>query len=163
MPSTHDQHGRRGQATPPPPTGGCRGCGAALPGAGELCRACGQASLRGRPSKLVRDRVPELMGPRWAGHAAGPVEYLVALAAKLTEEVGEYLAGRDPGELADVLEVALAVPAAVDQLAAGHGLPPGTVEAWRHAKAARRGGLTGRLIWHGEPDPAPPGPAAGVG
>jgi predicted house-cleaning noncanonical NTP pyrophosphatase (MazG superfamily) len=109
-------------------------------------------------AKLVRDRIPELLGPGWRGHVAGPVEYLAALAAKLAEEDGEYLAAEDPGELTDVLRVADAVPAAVAVLALQHGLDPATVQAWQQAKAARRGRFTRRLLWHGEPVDPPAAP-----
>jgi predicted house-cleaning noncanonical NTP pyrophosphatase (MazG superfamily) len=91
---------------------------------------------------------------------ASPVEYLAALAAKLAEEVGEYLAAEDPGELADVLEVAAAVPAAVAALAIHHGLDPATIQAWQQAKATRRGRFTRRLLWHGQPPHPPAAPTA---
>lgn len=101
--------------------------------------------------KLVRDRVPELI--RAAGGApetrvATPAEARRLLQAKLQEEVGELLASDDTEELADVLEVVLA-------LARESGLAPDALEALRARKAAERGGFDRRLVLRFTPeDPA---------
>lgn len=91
--------------------------------------------------KLVRDRIPELW-PREqeAFRTAGEAEYGFLLRVKLTEEVGEYLADADPAELADVLEVVLA-------LGRRHGLKADDLERMRAAKHAERGGFERRVVW----------------
>ncbi|MGP4029112.1 hypothetical protein [Actinomadura sp. 3N407] len=96
----------------------------------------------GRAEKLVRDRIPEIV--RAAGRlpeirVAAPEEHGALLRAKLYEEAGEYVASGDPAELADLLEV-------VHALAALHGITPGELEERRSAKAAERGGFSGRLV-----------------
>ncbi len=91
-----------------------------------------------RREKLVRDKIPELYADG-AYRVAEPGEYATLLRAKLVEETGEYLAGRDPGELADVLEV-------VRALAGQHGLDLADLERMREDKAARRGGFAGRVV-----------------
>jgi predicted house-cleaning noncanonical NTP pyrophosphatase (MazG superfamily) len=135
------------------PVGVCEACdGQVEPDVeGVICRACRQASLRGAASKLVRDRVPELMGADWRGHVAGDAEYLAALGRKLREEAREAAAEVDAGqpdkllhELGDVREVA-------DALAAAIGASPAEVERRRQVKRARRGGFARRLIWDGQP------------
>ncbi|WP_199776984.1 nucleoside triphosphate pyrophosphohydrolase [Deinococcus sp. NW-56] len=89
-------------------------------------------------SKLVRDRIPEHF-PASRYRVLDESEYEVALRAKLTEEVGEYLADGTPEELADVLEV-------LHALAARHGLTLEDLERLRAQKAAERGGFAGR-VW----------------
>lgn len=96
----------------------------------------------GRAEKLVRDRIPEII--RAAGRlpetrVAKPEEYGALLRVKLFEEAGEYAAGGDPAELADLLEV-------VHALAAFHGITPDELEQRRSAKAAERGGFSNRLV-----------------
>jgi predicted house-cleaning noncanonical NTP pyrophosphatase (MazG superfamily) len=64
---------------------------------------------------------------------------------KLVEEAGEVATADDahaPEELADVLEVVLA-------LAADLGLDAGGLEKLRAAKAADRGSFTERIVWCG--------------
>ena len=76
---------------------------------------------------------------------ADAAEYRELLRAKLTQEVGEVLAADDadaPEELADVLEVVLA-------LAADLGLDASQLERLRMAKAAERGGFANRIVWSG--------------
>ena len=93
--------------------------------------------------KLVRDRIPELFGGQILKVLSDP-EYVDALRAKLAEETGEYLAAvilaERHAELADVLEVVLA-------LAAQDGLTPAELEGIRVAKAAERGTFGARLWW----------------
>ncbi|RFS81273.1 hypothetical protein D0T12_33030 [Actinomadura spongiicola] len=97
---------------------------------------------KGDTEKLVRDRIPDII--RVAGRApqtriAHPEEYAHLLRAKLYEEVGEYVASRDPEELADVLEV-------IHALAALHSVTPAELEERRSTKAAIRGGFSDRLV-----------------
>jgi predicted house-cleaning noncanonical NTP pyrophosphatase (MazG superfamily)/8-oxo-dGTP pyrophosphatase MutT (NUDIX family) len=99
----------------------------------------------GRTEKLVRDRIPEIIeaaGGRPRTRIAEDGEYLAFLRAKLYEEAGEYVSGRDPAELADLLEV-------VRALAAAHGIEPAELERMRAVKAAERGGFTGRIVLSG--------------
>lgn len=96
--------------------------------------------------KLVRDRIPERF-PASRYRVLDDAEFGAALRAKLTEEVGEYLADGTPEELADVLEV-------LHALAALHGLTPGELEEMRVRKAAERGGFAGR-VWLELPDGEP--------
>lgn len=63
-------------------------------------------------NKLVRDRIPEII--RSQGEAPKTrildnAEYLSHLEVKLDEEVGEYHRDKTPEELADILEVVLAL------------------------------------------------------
>ncbi|MFJ9434735.1 hypothetical protein ACIRQY_34500 [Streptomyces sp. NPDC101490] len=98
------------------------------------------------PSKLVRDRIPEIIRKRGAipdYYIASSAEYRTRLEEKLAEEVAEFLsADGQPAaeeELADVLEVVLA-------LAADLGITPECLEATRSAKATSRGAFTERII-----------------
>ncbi len=113
-------------------------------------------------SKLVRDKIPQIIranGEDPMVRVADEAEFLGLLRAKLLEEVDEFLASDDPAELADVLEVLLA-------LAAELGVDQGQLEKLRAAKACERGGFTSRLVWSGNVALAPkrpattPGPAA---
>ena len=95
-----------------------------------------------RHGKLVRDRIPEIIsadGKTCVTRTLTDAEYIAALDAKLTEELTEYHADGSMEELADLLEVMMAVAAA-----RGHDF--GEVEAIRQRKAAQRGGFTQR-IW----------------
>ena len=98
--------------------------------------------------KLVRDKIPQnirAQGGEPIVRIAEAAEYRALLRAKLAEEVGEVLAADDadaPGELADVLEVVLA-------LAADLGMNARQMESLRAAKAAERGGFAGRIVWSG--------------
>lgn len=60
-------------------------------------------------SKLVRDKIPEIIGPAAKYHVADEPEYKRALADKLLEEAGEFQREPSVEELADVLEVLLAI------------------------------------------------------
>jgi predicted house-cleaning noncanonical NTP pyrophosphatase (MazG superfamily) len=98
--------------------------------------------------KLVRDKVPQIIrdrGDEPIVRVAEAVEYRQLLLAKLAEETDEVLAADDPDmpeELADVLEVVLA-------LAADLGLDAAQLEELREAKAAERGGFAERIVWSG--------------
>ena len=92
--------------------------------------------------KLVRDRIPEIIalsGKTACTRTLTREEYIAALDAKLSEELAEYQADKSMEELADLLEVMMAVAAA-----RGHDFAE--VEAIRRDKAAKRGGFRGR-IW----------------
>lgn len=94
--------------------------------------------------KLVRDGIPAIAeandGVPYPHRVAAPEEMPGLLRAKLREEVDEYLASGDPGELADVLEVLL-------ELAATHGVTRAKLEFLRLTKVERRGGFSRRLVW----------------
>lgn len=92
-------------------------------------------------NKLVRDRIPEIIegaGKTCATRILPHAEYLAALDAKLTEELAEYQADKSMEELADLLEVMMAVAEA-----RGHSFAE--VEAIRRAKAEKRGGFRERI------------------
>jgi predicted house-cleaning noncanonical NTP pyrophosphatase (MazG superfamily) len=95
--------------------------------------------------KLVRDRIPQIIRSRGAEpvvRVADRQEYRGLLRGKLTEEVHEFLASEEPEELADILEVVLA-------LATELGVDRARLEALRATKAAERGGFAGRIVWQG--------------
>lgn len=98
--------------------------------------------------KLVRDKIPQIIrvqGGEPILRIADAGEYRELLWAKLAEEVGELTAADDahaPEELADVLEVVLA-------LAADLGVDAGQLEHLRAAKAAERGSFAKRIVWCG--------------
>ncbi|MBR6666847.1 MAG: nucleoside triphosphate pyrophosphohydrolase [Clostridia bacterium] len=92
--------------------------------------------------KLVRDRIPEIIesaGKRCQTRILVEEEYLAALDAKLHEELAEYQADKSMEELADLLEVMMAVAEA-----RGHSFAE--IEALRREKAEKRGGFRQR-IW----------------
>ncbi|MVN85441.1 hypothetical protein GO986_01515 [Deinococcus sp. HMF7620] len=88
--------------------------------------------------KLVRDRIPELSG----GQATplGDAAFRAALREKLQEEVAECLESGETEELADVLEVVLA-------LAKLDGVDEAGLNTLRRQKAEARGAFTRRLWW----------------
>ena len=93
-------------------------------------------------NKLVRNRIPEIIegsGKTCATRLLPQEEYLAALDAKLTEELAEYQADKSMEELADLLEVMMAVAEA-----RGHSFAE--VEAIRRAKAEKRGGFRERIF-----------------
>lgn len=93
-------------------------------------------------NKLVRDRIPEIIeasGKTCVTRILSQEEYLTALDAKLTEELAEYQADKSMEELADLLEVMMAVAEA-----RGHSFAE--VEALRREKAEKRGGFRQR-VW----------------
>lgn len=97
-------------------------------------------------SKLVRDNIPEIIrraGEEPAIHTATDEEYGQRLRRKLVEEVDEFLASdNDPEELADILEVVLA-------LAERAGVNAQQLEDLRAGKAAERGTFSQRIVWSG--------------
>ena len=93
-------------------------------------------------NKLVRDRIPEIIegsGKTCATRILPQEEYLAALDTKLTEELAEYQADKSMEELADLLEVMMAVAEA-----RGHSFAE--MEAIRRAKAEKRGGFRERIF-----------------
>lgn len=93
-------------------------------------------------NKLVRDRIPEIIegsGKTCVTRILPLEEYLAALDAKLTEELAEYQADKSMEELADLLEVMMAVAEA-----RGHSFAE--VEVIRRAKAEKRGGFRERIF-----------------
>lgn len=93
-------------------------------------------------NKLVRDRIPEIIegsGKTCVTRILPEAEYLAALDAKLQEELNEYQADKSMEELADLLEVMMAVAEA-----RGHGFAE--VEAIRQSKAEKRGGFKARIF-----------------
>ncbi len=93
-------------------------------------------------NKLVRDRIPEIIegsGKTCVTRILPQEEYLAALDTKLTEELAEYQADKSMKELADLLEVMMAVAEA-----RGHSFAE--VEAIRRAKAEKRGGFRERIF-----------------
>lgn len=96
-------------------------------------------------AKLVRDKIPEIVRERGAEpvtRIADADEYRGLLRDKLVEEVEEFLDSEDPHELADVLEVLLA-------LAIDLGVDRDQLERLRTAKVAERGGFSRRIVWLG--------------
>ena len=93
-------------------------------------------------NKLVRDRIPEVIARTGRGcevRVLDHEEFRAALRTKLREEIEEYAAAGDAAELADVLEVVLA-------LADAEGLGRDGLERLRAAKEAERGGFRERLF-----------------
>lgn len=92
--------------------------------------------------KLVRDRIPDIISAN--GHKAHirfltDEEYSRALADKLREETEEYLSSRDVTEVADILEVLLAI-------CESHGLSCDEMMRIREEKARRNGAFRDRIF-----------------
>ncbi len=93
-------------------------------------------------NKLIRDRIPEIV--RGGGGTAvvtvlSDAAYREALDRKLSEELAEYLAEGDVAELADLLEVVLAI-------CETRGVDADALEAMRRAKAEKNGRFSQRLF-----------------
>lgn len=87
-------------------------------------------------NKLVRDKIPDIIGATCVTRVLSDAEYLEALDAKLDEELAEYHESGDAEELADLLEVIYAI-------AKARGID---VVGKRIEKAARRGGFEKRIM-----------------
>lgn len=90
--------------------------------------------------KLVRDRIPEIIeakGNSCTVSVLSEAEYRDKLSEKLVEEAKEFLESRSEEEMADVLEVFLA-------LAKAYGFKD--IEDIRIRKAEERGGFEKRLL-----------------
>ena len=95
-----------------------------------------------RHDKLVRDLIPDIIaadGKTCVTRTLDDAAYIAALDAKLAEELAEYHADGSAEELADLLEVMMAVAEA-----RGYGFA--RVEEIRRHKAEKRGGFDKR-IW----------------
>ncbi|NTW14330.1 MAG: nucleoside triphosphate pyrophosphohydrolase [Candidatus Moranbacteria bacterium] len=95
-----------------------------------------------RYDKLVRDKIPELIGAKGEEclfHIAEDEEYATKLYEKLREETEELIRERNIGEVADVLEV-------VDAIISREGFSRNEVEAAKSKKREERGGFGGRII-----------------
>ena len=94
--------------------------------------------------KLVRDKIPQIIegsGKTCVTRSLSDAEYLAALDAKLQEELNEYQADKSMEELADLLEVMMAVAEA-----RGHTFAE--VEALRREKAEKRGASGRGFGWN---------------
>lgn len=93
-------------------------------------------------TKLVRDKVPAIIRARGGDPRVGAASegtFYVALRAKLYEEVNEFLESGDPVELADIMEVVLALGEAL-------GVSPVELENLRIAKVVERGAFRERVL-----------------
>ena len=93
-------------------------------------------------NKLVRDNIPQIIeksGKTCKTRVLSDEEYIAALNAKLGEELGEYLQSGEVVELADVVEVALA-------LANAKVVTDEQFEAIRKEKAAKNGAFAQKLF-----------------
>lgn len=93
-------------------------------------------------NKLVRDRIPEIIeesGKTCIVEILSEEKYLEMLDAKLDEELAEYHKDQNIEELADLLEVLLAV-------AKARGYSAEELEKVRREKATERGGFEKRLL-----------------
>ena len=94
--------------------------------------------------KLVRDRIPEILdakGVPYTKRIADAQEYKDELIRKLVEEANEFAEAGAPEELADVLEVVIALRTLADYE---------NVESVRAKKREERGGFGQRIILSGE-------------
>jgi predicted house-cleaning noncanonical NTP pyrophosphatase (MazG superfamily) len=101
--------------------------------------------LRFRVEKLIRDKLPEIMraaGLKVFDRRLEDAEFVQSLKIKLAEEAAEVASATTAdevlGELADVMEVVLA-------LADAHGFTPADVDAARRSKFEERGGFSARV------------------
>lgn len=95
--------------------------------------------------KLVRDKIPQIIiadGRTPIVRTLSDEEYLSELDRKLNEEVAEYQAEKSLEEIADVLEVLLAICEA-----RGHSVDE-LIEV-RDKKREKRGGFRDKVYWEG--------------
>ena len=93
-------------------------------------------------NKLVRDNIPQIIeasGKTCTVEVLSEEAYLGALDAKLSEELAEYRQSKSLEELADLLEVMLAVVEA-------RGYTWEALDRVRREKNALRGGFTKRIF-----------------
>lgn len=93
-------------------------------------------------NKLVRDRIPEIIeskGDSCKIRVLNDEEFVAALNAKLNEEVAEYQESHSMEELADILEVVMAIA-----MASGHDWQE--VLYMRQKKAEERGGFYKKIF-----------------
>lgn len=92
--------------------------------------------------KLVRDRIPEIIevsGKHCVSSILDENSYIALLDAKLNEELNEYQESKSMEELADLLEVMMAV-------AKARGSSIAEIESIRLEKAAKRGAFDKRIF-----------------
>ena len=92
--------------------------------------------------KAIRDKIPEIIEND--GHSCNvkimsDEEFLIEIEKKLTEEVSEYQADKNPEELADILEV-------IYRIAKHRGISKEELENIRIKKAKERGGFDKNLF-----------------
>ena len=95
--------------------------------------------------KLVRDKIPEIIkaaGKTPIVEILSEEDYLKELDIKLNEEVEEYQIDKSLEEMADVLEVLLAICEA-------RGYSIDDLMRARESKRKERGGFTDRIFWIG--------------
>ncbi len=95
--------------------------------------------------KLVRDKIPQIIiadGRTPIVRTLSDEEYLSELDRKLNEEVAEYQADKSLEEMADILEVLLAICEA-----RGHSVDE-LIEV-RDKKREKRGGFRDKVYWDG--------------
>ena len=95
--------------------------------------------------KLVRDKIPQIIiadGRTPIVRTLSDEEYLSELDRKLNEEVAEYQADKSLEEIADVLEVLIAICEA-----RGHSVDE-LIEV-RDKKREKRGGFRDKVYWEG--------------
>lgn len=95
--------------------------------------------------KLVRDKIPQIIiedGRTPVVRTLSDEEYLSELDRKLNEEVAEYQADKSLEEMADILEVLLAICEA-----RGHSVDE-LIEV-RDKKREKRGGFRDKVYWDG--------------
>lgn len=95
--------------------------------------------------KLVRDRIPEIIrndGKKPIIEILSNEEYLKELDKKLNEEVAEYQADKSIEEMADVLEVLLAICES-----RGHSIDE--LIQVRNRKRDKRGAFKEKIYWEG--------------
>ena len=93
-------------------------------------------------NKLIRDRIPEIIaknGQTARVRVLTDGEYLTKLDEKLGEELAEYLADGNVGELADLLEVIYAA-------ALARGTTAEQLDEIRRKKAEERGAFAEKLL-----------------
>lgn len=89
--------------------------------------------------KLVRDKIPQIIGERAIIDTLSDEEFPIFLERKLDEEVREYHESKDPEELADILEVLMA-------LAKSKGLSFEDLIALQRDKAEKKGAFTKKIF-----------------
>lgn len=92
--------------------------------------------------KLVRDKIPQIIeqgGNTCTTEVLSRENYLEMLDKKLQEELNEYQESKSPEELADLLEVMMAV-------AKARGFAWEEIEKTRLSKLEKRGGFEKRIL-----------------
>lgn len=98
-----------------------------------------------KQGKLVRDKIPQIImddGKKPITRILSDEEYLVELDKKLNEEIAEYQEDKSIEEMADVLEVLLAICEA-------RGYSVQQLMEVRNKKREKRGGFEQKIFWSG--------------